>query len=84
MALICLVLIGSLLGWLAAIVSRVEDAQGIRRDMAFGLGGALIAGLVANNGVVLGGLSWIALGAGIVGAAAAPAIYKFIQGRRTA
>lgn len=84
MALICLILIGGLIGWLAAIVTRTEDGPGIRRDLALGVGGALLAGLLANNGVMLGGLSWIALAAGVAGAAAFPALYEFYQRRRSA
>ena len=84
MALICLILIGGLIGWLAAIITRTEDAPGIRRYLYIGLGGALAAGIVANNGVVLGGLSWLALIAGTLGAVAGPALYEFMQRRRSA
>lgn len=84
MALICLIFIGALVGWMAAIVARTEDPQGIRRDMAMGVGGALVAGLFANNGVMLGGLSWVALAGGIGGAVFVPAIYEFMQSRRSA
>lgn len=84
MALICLILIGALAGWMAAILARTEDAAGIRRDLVFGVIGALLVGLFANNGVMLGGLSWTALAAGIGGAILAPALYEFIQSRRSA
>lgn len=84
MSLICLILIGVLIGWLASILTRVEDVPGIRRDIAMGAAGALVIGLVANKGVMLGGLSWIALIAGVAGAAAFPAIYKFLQRSRSA
>lgn len=83
MALICLILTGGLIGWLAAIVTRTEDAPGIRRDLALGVAGALAAGLFANNGVALGGLSWIALLAGVAGAVILPAIYEVVQRRRS-
>ena len=84
MALICLILIGALAGWMAAIVARTEDVSGIRRDLALGVIGALLIGLFANSGVMLGGLSWTALAAGIGGAISAPALYEFIQARRSA
>lgn len=83
MSLIILILIGVLIGWLASILTRVEDVPGIRRDIALGVGGALIGGLVANKGVLLGGLSWTALVAGIAAAMLVPAIYKFLQRRGT-
>ncbi len=84
MSLICLVFIGVLIGWMAAILTRVEDVPGIRRDLALGVAGALVAGLIANNGVTLGGLTWISLLAGIAGGVVAPAGYRMIQKRRSA
>lgn len=84
MSVICLILIGALIGWLAAIVTRVEDVPGIRRDLALGVAGALAAGLLANKGVMLGGLSWLALAAGIFGGVLVPAAYKIIEKRRSA
>lgn len=84
MSVICLVLIGVLIGWMAAILTRVEDASGIRRDLALGVAGALVVGLFANNGVMLGGLSWVALTAGIAGGVIVPAAYKLLQKRRAA
>lgn len=84
MALISLILIGGLIGWFAAILTRTEDVRGIRRYLLLGLAGALIGGYLANNGVVLGGLSWIALVAGIAGAIAAPVTYDMVQRRRSA
>ena len=84
MALICLILIGALAGWMAAILARTEDAAGIRRDLALGVVGALVTGLFVNSGGMLGGLSWTALAAGIGGAILAPALYEFIQSRRSA
>jgi len=84
MSVICLILIGALIGWLAAIVTRVEDVPGIRRDLFLGVAGALAAGLLANKGVMLGGLSWLALAAGIFGGVLVPAAYKMIEKRRSA
>lgn len=81
MALILLILIGVLIGWLASILTRVEDVPGIRRDIAMGAAGALVGGLAVNKGVVLGGLSWLALATGIAAAVLVPAIYKFLQRR---
>lgn len=63
MALILLIILGAMLGWLASILARTEDAGDILRQMGLSLVGSLIAGLIANSGTVLGGLSLIALGA---------------------
>ena len=84
MSLICLVLIGALIGWMAAILTKVEDVPGIRRDLALGVAGALVLGLIANNGVMLGGLTWISLLAGIGGGVVAPVAYRMIRKRRAA
>ncbi|HSM53478.1 MAG TPA: hypothetical protein VK839_04790 [Erythrobacter sp.] len=84
MSVICLILIGALIGWLAAIVTRVEDVPGIRRDLFLGVAGALAAGLLANKGVMLGGLSWLALAAGIFGGVVVPVAYKMIEKLRSA
>lgn len=83
MSLVSLILIGALIGWMAAIVTRREDAAGIRRNIALGLIGSLVAGLIANNGVMLGSLRWIALAAGIAGAIFAPALYELIERSRS-
>lgn len=84
MSLLCFIFIGSLIGWLAAILTRTENVPGIRRDIGFGLVGALISGLFANNWAFLGGLSWTALGASIVGAAVLVTISKLMLDRTSA
>ena len=84
MSLLCFIFIGSLIGWLAAILTRTEDVPGIRLDIGFGLVGALLVGLFANNWAFLGGLSWTALGASIVGASVLVAISKMVLNRTSA
>lgn len=84
MSLLCFIFIGSLIGWLAAILTRTEDVPGIRLDIGFGLVGALLVGLFANNWAFLGGLSWTALGASIVGASVLVAIGKMVLSRTSA
>jgi uncharacterized membrane protein YeaQ/YmgE (transglycosylase-associated protein family) len=44
--LVFLVIVGAILGWLAAIVSRAEDSRGILLNVAVGIGGALATGLL--------------------------------------
>ena len=81
MSLLCFIFIGSLIGWLAAILTRTENVPGIRRDIGFGLVGALLAGLFANNWAFLGGLSWTALGASVFGAIILVAASKLVLSR---
>lgn len=71
MALILLIVIGGVLGWLGSIATRVEDRTGILRLMGAGISGALLAGLLTNQGSVLGGLRLEALIAASAAAVAA-------------
>lgn len=48
MGLIFLLVIGGILGWLAAIVARSEDYRGLARNFGAGVGGALAAGLIVT------------------------------------
>jgi uncharacterized membrane protein YeaQ/YmgE (transglycosylase-associated protein family) len=55
MGLLFMILVGALLGWLAAIVRQIESARGIRLNIAAGVTGALLAGVVI--GPLFGGPS---------------------------
>ena len=46
MGLVFLVVLGGILGWLAAIINRAENARGMLLNIAAGIGGALLTGLV--------------------------------------
>ena len=46
MGLVFLVVLGGILGWLAAIINRTENARGMLRNLVAGVGGALLTGLV--------------------------------------
>lgn len=84
MALLVLILFGMILGWLASIVMRTEAPRDILRQMGIASAAALIAGLFVNSGTFLGGVSWTALGAALVGALAALALYHVIVRRNAA
>jgi len=64
MGVVFLVVVGSILGWLAAIIMRSEDARGILFNVAAGIAGALVTGLVVapllGLGTVLDGRHSIA------------------------
>jgi len=75
MALILLINLGAFVGWLASIVLRMEAPGTIIRMMGIGIAASLVAGLIANGGVFLGSLSWLAAGAAFVTAIAATIIY---------
>ncbi len=57
MGLIILIVVGAILGWLASIVMRADDKQGILLNVAVGVAGALAVGVATNNGSILGGIS---------------------------
>ena len=46
MGLVFLVVLGGILGWLAAIINRTENARGMLLNLVAGVGGALLTGLV--------------------------------------
>ena len=48
MGLVFLIVLGALLGWLAAIVMRAEQGRGILLNVAAGIGGALVTGLLVG------------------------------------
>ena len=48
MGLVFLVVIGGMLGWLAAIIARAETGAARMRNILIGVAGALVAGLAVN------------------------------------
>lgn len=68
MGLIIFLVTGALLGWLAAIVQRVEDGRGIMMNVAAGALGAVVGGLIVNRGSILSGVSAISLPVAMAGA----------------
>jgi uncharacterized membrane protein YeaQ/YmgE (transglycosylase-associated protein family) len=54
MGLLFLIVLGAVLGWLAAIVMRAETGRGVLLNVAAGIGGALVTGLVVGPLLGLG------------------------------
>ncbi len=84
MALIVLIVLGALLGWVASILARTEDAGEIVRQIGVSLLASLVAGLIANSGTVLGGLSLIALGAASFASVLVLVLYHVVLRRSAA
>jgi len=61
MGFLVLIAVGSVLGWLASILSRTDDGAGIALNVAIGAAGALIVGVLASSESLLVGLSANAL-----------------------
>lgn len=84
MALILLIFLGAMLGWLASILARTEQAGEILGQMGLSLLAALIAGLIANSGTVLGSLSLLALGAASAASVLVLVLYHTVLRRKEA
>jgi uncharacterized membrane protein YeaQ/YmgE (transglycosylase-associated protein family) len=54
MGVVFLVVLGSILGWLAAIIMRTENRRGILLNIGAGIGGALLTGFVIGPLLGLG------------------------------
>ena len=48
MGLVFLIVIGGMLGWIAAIITRADTGVTMLRNVLIGIAGALITGLVLN------------------------------------
>lgn len=81
MSLILLINLGALLGWLGSIVMRLETSGAVLRMIFVGIVTSLLTGLIANGGVVLGSLSWLAMGVAVVATAAALVGYYYFARR---
>ena len=57
MGLIIFLAGGAILGWLAAIVLRIERGPRIMANVGVGSLGAVIGGVIGNNGSILSGIS---------------------------
>lgn len=68
MGLIIFLAGGALLGWLAAIVLRVERGSRIMAMVGVGSLGAVIGGVTGNRGSILSGISPISIAAAVAGA----------------
>jgi len=82
MALLVLIFLGASLGWLASIIARTEAPGDILRQIGAGLIVSLIAGGIANDGTMLGGLSFLGLGVALAAVVIALALYHAVFRRR--
>lgn len=68
MGLLVLVVAGAILGWLGAIVSRIDERQDLLLNLTTGVVVAVLVGALMNNGALFGSLRPEALIAGLIGA----------------
>lgn len=81
MALILLVVMGLVTGWIASVLTRVEQRREVLTLMGIGLVASIAGGLMSNSGTFLGSLSWLATGVALVSSAAALAAYRYYLNR---
>ncbi|MDP4605804.1 MAG: hypothetical protein NWS68_06585 [Erythrobacter sp.] len=81
MALLVLIVMGATLGWLASILARTEAPGDILRQIALGLAVSVVAGEIANDGTMVGSLSFLSLGVALAGAIVALVLYNAIRRR---
>ena len=82
MALLVLIVLGATLGWLASIVARTEAPGPILRQVALGVVTAVVAGEIANDGTVIGSLSFLSLGIALAACVVALVLYHAIAHRQ--
>jgi len=82
MALLVLIVLGATLGWLASILARTEAPGTILRQVALGMVVSVVTGEIANDGTMIGSLSFLALGIAMTATAAVLVLYHAIFTRR--
>jgi len=82
MALLVLIVLGATLGWLASILARTEAPGHIVRQVLLGLAVSVFAGEIANDGTIIGSLSFLGLGVALAATAGALVLYHAIVSRK--
>ncbi len=82
MALLVLIVLGATLGWLASILARTEAPGAILRQVALGLAVSVVAGEIANEGTMIGSLSFLGLGVALAATGVALVLYHAIARRK--
>lgn len=75
MALLVLIVLGATLGWLASILARDEAPGSILRQVGLGVIVSVVAGEIANDGTIIGSLSFVGLGIALAATAAVLVLY---------
>ncbi|WP_086606597.1 hypothetical protein [Erythrobacter donghaensis] len=82
MALLVLIVLGATLGWLASILARTEAPGVILRQVLLGMVVSVIAGEIANDGTMIGSLSFLSLGIALAATSAALVLYHALVRRK--
>lgn len=84
MALLVLIVLGASLGWLASILARTEAPGQILRQIALGIAVSVVAGELANEGTMIGSLSFVSLGVALAATGVALVLYHAVRTHRAA
>ena len=82
MALLVLIVLGATLGWLASILARTEAPGSILRQVALGMAVSVVAGEIANDGTMIGSLSFLSLGIALAATGVALVLYHALVRRK--
>ena len=82
MALLVLIVLGATMGWMASILARSEAPRTILRQIALGVAVSVVAGEIANDGTMIGSLSFLSLGVALAATGAALVLYNAVARRR--
>lgn len=82
MALLVLIVLGATMGWMASILARSEAPGTILRQIALGVAVSVVAGEIANDGTMIGSLSFLSLGVALAATGAALVLYNAVARRR--
>ena len=82
MALLVLIVLGATLGWLASILARTEAPGTILRQVALGMAVSVVAGEIANDGTMIGSLSFLSLGVALAATGVALVLYHALFRRK--
>ncbi|MFM7349402.1 MAG: hypothetical protein ACKO01_07920 [Erythrobacter sp.] len=81
MALLVLIVLGGSLGWLASILARTEAPGDILRQIGLAMAISVVTGEIANDGTMIGSLSFLSLGIALAATAAALVVYHAVMRR---
>lgn len=82
MALLVLIVLGASLGWFASILARTEAPGDILRQVCLGLIVSVVAGEIANEGTMIGSLSFLSLGVALAASGVALVLYHALVRRK--
>lgn len=79
LGIIAWLIIGGLIGWVASMIMRTNDQQGILLNVVVGIVGAFLAGLIVNGGSINDDISLTSILVSLVGAVVLLGIVNLVR-----